>query len=199
MIKLLAFVFLAVTFASTGLARELIAHTQVNGKPALVFDDGFWRYDDSVGEICSQTGKHGAVCALPSEWSRLPDVDELRYGLPEFVQGEFIAEFRVLQHWGDEAIAVQDVLAFIGNQTFYDGLKGTVLISENGKIGDMEGGHVVVSAGQYGVYSFTFANQNGRYLIARTRDQGSTIYHSGHRDAHQSFVDAIRPAPFGNQ
>ena len=196
MVKLLVSVFLAISFASTVFARELIAQTQVNGKPVLVFDDGFWRYDDSVGEICSQTGRHGAVCALPSEWSRLPEVDELRYGLPEFVQGEFIAEFRVLQHWGGEALSVQDALAFIGNQTLYDGLKGTVLLSASGKIGELEGGNIVMSAGQHGVFSFTFVNQDGRYLIARTRDQNSTIYHSDHRDAHQSFVDAIRPSPF---
>lgn len=168
----------------------------MDGKAALVFDDGFWRYDDGVGEVCTPTGKHGAICALPSQWSRLPEVDELRYGLPEFVQGEFIAEFRVLQRWGSESISMGDVSAFIGNQTIYDGLKGSVLLNTFGKVSDLEGGHVVVFAGRKVVFAFTFVNQNGRYLIAQTRDQDSTIYHSGHRKAHQSFVDAMRPEPF---
>ncbi len=194
--KLIYFALIATFAASAGSARELIARTLVNGSPVQIFDDGFWRYDDDVGDVCTPTGSYGTVCALPSVWSRLPEVDELRYGLPEFVQGEFIAEFRVLQHWGSGAISLGDVLAFIGNQTTYDGLKGTVLLSTTGKIGDLEGGHVVVSAGQYGVFAFTFANQNGRYLIAQTRDQDTTIYFSGHRTAHQSFVEAIRPEPF---
>lgn len=194
--KVLVSLLLATVTASAGFAREPIAHTQVNGKPAIIFDDGFWRYDDDVGEVCTQTRKHGAICALPSEWSRLPEVDELRSGLPEFVQGEFLGEFRVLQHWDNEPLSEEDVLAFIGNQTFYDGLKGTVLLSSEGKIGKLEGGHIVISAGQHGVFAFTFADQNGRFLIARTRDQDSMIFHSGHRKAHQSFVDAIRPTSF---
>lgn len=194
--KLVFFLLIMAVTASVGSARELIAHAQVDGKPVLIFDDGFWRYDDDVGEVCTVSGSQGSVCTLPSIWSRLPDTDELRYGLPVFVQGEFTAEFRVLQHWGSKPITINDVLAFIGNQTIYDGLKGTVLESTTGKLGGFEGGHVVISAGPNGVYAFTFASQNGRYLIAQTRDQDSTTYFSGHRKAHQSFVDAIRPEPF---
>ena len=192
---LLLILFLTIG-ASSGHARELIAEVQVDGKEVLIFDDGFWRYSDDVGEICTLTGKHGAVCALPSKWSRLPDLDAQRHGLPEFVQGEFFAEFRVLQHWGSGTISLGDVSAYIRNQTTYDGLKGSVLLNSTGKIGDLEGGHVVVSTGRKGVFAFTFVNQNGRYLIAQTRDQGSSIYHSEHRQAHQSFIDAMRPEPF---
>ena len=194
--KFLLIVLLATVSASAGYARELVAETSVNGKAALIFNDGFWRYDDDVGEVCTLTGKHGAICAIPSKWSRLPDVDEQRYGLPEFVQGEFLAEFRVLQHWGTGTISMGDLSAYIRNQTTYDGLKGTVLLNSNGKIGDLEGGHVVISAGRKGVFAFTFVDQNGRFLIAQTRDQESSIYHSGHREAHQSFIDAVRPEPF---
>ena len=194
--KFLLIVLFAAFGASAGHARELIAETSINGKAALIFSDGFWRYGDDAGEICTPTGKHGAICALPSQWSRLPDVDEGRYGLPEFVQGEYLAEFRVLQHWGTGTISMGDLSAHLRNQTTYDGLKGTVLLNSKGKIGDLEGGHVVIFAGRKGVFAFTFVNQNGRFLIAQTRDQESSIFHSEHSKAHQSFIDAMRPEPF---
>ncbi|MFZ7094514.1 hypothetical protein [Primorskyibacter sp. 2E233] len=194
--KLLIPLLLALISASTAFAREPIAQTEVNGKPAIIFDDGFWRYDDEVGEVCTQAGKHGAVCAFPSQWSRLPDARKRHSGGPEFVQGEFLAEFQVLQPWEGAVISETDVMAFIGNQTFYDGLKGTVVLFVDAEIGNLEGKLIVISAGQNGVFAFTYANQNGRFLIARTKDQDSTIFHSDHRNAHQSFVDAIRPEPF---
>ncbi|MCK0171296.1 hypothetical protein MWU53_09530 [Aliiroseovarius sp. S1123] len=193
--KLALFSLCIVLAASAASAREVIANVQVKGGPALIYDDGFWRFDDEVGEVCTPTGKHGEVCALPSVWSRLPDVDESRYDLPEFVQGEYLAEFSVLQR-RNGTLDLNNVLAFIGNQTMHDGLRGLALLSTEGSIGNLDGKHVVVSAGANGVFAFTFANQNGRFLIAQTRDQNSTIYHSGHQKAHESFVQSLYPAPF---
>lgn len=196
LMRFLLILLVAGLSASNVCARELIANVQVDGKPALVFDDGFWRYDDAVGELCTPTQRHGAVCALPSVWSRLPETDESRSGRPEFVQGEYIADFMVFQHWGNAEIEESFVLRYIGLRTTHNGLKGSVLAREKGKIGGLDGMHIVVASQAGAVYAFTYANQNGRYLLAQTRDQGTTIYFSGHREAHQSFVDAVRPEPF---
>jgi hypothetical protein len=184
---------------STVCARELVAHAQVNGKPALIFDDGFWRYDNDVGEVCNPAGRYGVVCALPSVWSPVPDVDELRRNRPKFMQGEYTAEFLVFYPWGDRDVKEIDVLAYIESRTTLDGLKGSLLSLDKGSIGGLEGKSIVFSAGRYGVFAFTYVNQDGRYLLAQTQDQNTTIYFSGHRKAHQSFVDAIRLEPSGQQ
>ena len=144
--RLLFFFLLSITAASIGHARELIAETQIEGKAALIFDDGFWRFDDSVGEICTPSFKHGAVCALPSKWSPLPQVEGFR-GLPEFVQGEFIAKFGALYHWGDGEASMGKISDYISKRTTYNGLQGSVLLNTDAKIGDLEGRHVVINAG----------------------------------------------------
>ena len=182
--------------SQTSEARDEIARGIVNEKPVILFGDGFWRYDDQVGEICTVVRKQGSVCALPSVWSRLPDVDEMRYGLPEFVQGEFTAEFAALTPLGDENLGIEQLSAYLDKRVRYDGLLGTVLATEEAKLGSFEGGLLAFSMGSKGVAAFTYAFQNGRILIAKTLDQNTTLFDSRHRAAHQSFVDAIVPSEF---
>jgi len=177
-------------------AADPLLRGEIEGKPVLLFADGFWRFDDAVGEICTRAGSHGEVCALPSDWSRLPDVDQGRAGLPEFVRDAFTAEFRVLQPFGGESLTVKNAMAFIGNQSMDNGVRGTVLSTTESAIAGFGGGQVVIASGTRGVMAFTFALQNGRLLIARTREQGTTLFSADHAAAHDSFVAALRPAPF---
>ncbi|MEP4036284.1 hypothetical protein [Pseudophaeobacter sp.] len=193
--RLLFSLLLSISAASIGHARELIAEIQVEGKEALIFDDGFWRYDDSVGEVCTPTLNYGSICSLPSIWSPLPK-PKRKYAFPEFVQGEFVAKFRVLQLGLHGKPTVDDVMTYIDRRTIYNGLQGAVLLDTNANFGTLEGRVIVIQAGSNGVFAFTFANQNGRYLIAETRDPTSSLYHSWHRKAHSSFVEAVRSSPF---
>ncbi|WP_294228170.1 hypothetical protein [uncultured Shimia sp.] len=194
--KIYALPFLVLLAATQLSARELIGEARVDDQPVLIYDDGFWRFDDAGGEICTDAGKHGKVCALPSHWSRLPQLDMTNGARPTFIHDQIQAEFSVLQHWGNEDLTLADMTAFIRSKTTYSGLNATLLSSTESSIGEFQGGHVVVQAGAQGVLAFTFAFQNGRFLIAQTREQNTTLYHSGHKRAHQSFVDALRPAAF---
>ncbi|MGX9354053.1 hypothetical protein ACS3SW_02495 [Roseobacteraceae bacterium S113] len=53
--------------------RTQIGTSEFDGKSIILFDDGFWRYDDAGGVVCTDMGRTlTQVCSLPSEWSVFP-------------------------------------------------------------------------------------------------------------------------------
>jgi len=193
------FACLAVVCALTAvpaMARDLMAEAEVDGTAVLIYGDGFWRFSDTAGEVCTAVQNVGEICALPSMWAPTPAFDPAVFR-PKFIADTgFVSEVNSLTPLSlDRPINSEDATAFILNRTTAGGLRGMVLRRAPGEIGGLAGETVMIGAGAH-VAAFTAVNQNGRAIIAETWQYGTTLVHGELVEAHASFLTAIALEPF---
>ncbi len=175
-------------------AREVLTQSQIDGHSILFFDDGFWRYADENGPLCTPVAFVGEVCALPSQWAPFPSPldDQTR---PTFIQDTtYIAQITSLTQISEgDPITLNDVRAYILNQTTRNGVRPSVHMAETDLVEGVEWQTIpVLPAGPGGMMVFSFTFQKERAVIAFTKRPGTTLYHADHRQTHQGFLKAIR-------
>jgi hypothetical protein len=177
---------------SIGEARDLMGNVVVEGRPIVVYSDGSWRFDDSLGDVCTTVSRVGQVCAIPSEWSPLPlnpENDEAIF----WNESGFLAKVNVLPLRNTNyLLTTEDPMAFILNRSFSGGLQGLQIEKSEASIGDAPGKTLVIHVQGRGVIAFTYAFVEERAIIAQTSQSNTTLFLSDHRKAHKGFLSAIK-------
>ena len=60
---------------TTAAAQDIVGKGKVDGKRVVLLSDGSWRYDSSVGTVCSVVAKLAEFCANPKDWYSFATAD----------------------------------------------------------------------------------------------------------------------------
>lgn len=185
----LIFSLILTMLGSTAGAREILFETTYDGRSIVVYSDGYWRYSDTDGVVCTPIPRLGEVCALPSHWMPIPDPVEQRDS-PEFLHdGRYLAEANSYTPFSGLELTHETIRQYVVTAARRLGA-GAAFRPEAGAIFGIEGPSYIFQGS--GIVVFTVVEWNGRFIVARTFDPQSSLYHSGHRAAHASFTDSIR-------
>ncbi len=175
--------------AGTAQARSQIGTGVLNGEPIILYDDGFWRYGDDAGIICTPVAQVGDICAVPSDWAYFPWLYPDPYQRPVFVRDDrFSAEANALT--GTESL--KPVAAFMLNRTMHNGLKGVPSRPTVSTWNGQQAQTVSFNKQNGQVKIFTFASFGDRVVIAETTETGTTLNTREHKAVHANFLASIR-------
>lgn len=170
--------------------RQEIGRVTQDGEEIVLFDDGLWRFSDRNGERCTDIPDIGKFCALPSKWSRLPQL--LGQFRPTFMGGnQFSGEFYGVfapDGYKPSAASVERMIA--RRTTTSGGLQGSRSRAEYLSVNGAEWHTTAVSVDGY-IKVFSVLSLPDRFIIAETGAYDATLYHSDHKAAHVAFLAAI--------
>ena len=185
--------FSLVSLGTASVAREVVWKGNVDGKDVVMFDGGFWRFDDSGGARCTKIAHVGDLCALPASWAPFPQTNAKALRPRFFREGfEGFVTSLTPTRGPIEARSINLTLSEIASVA---GGPPTVLQKGSARLDDLDGQQIVYVHLDR-VMAFSIFDQNGRILIFYTETSGFTLFHKDHQTAHQDLINSVELEKF---